>query len=970
MLALGSITAVLLSTLVALAVLRPGLRRLAVRNALRRRNDTLLVVLGCAFGTAIIVSSLLVGDTLDSSLRARATERLGPVDVVVSTYAVPVADAARDFLVADPPEAADGVLAAVAADATLAAPEKGSGEEIVPSARLIEVDFDWAREFDAGPESTGLVGQTPGPGEVVLGEDAAGALGVGPGDSVEAYAYGQFRLLQVSRVLPREGIAGYASEFEPESLNAFVELGTISDMIAGAGVSDNSQPPEQLLFVSAKGGVFSGADRTSELVRQIDSRLQVLPGYDIQPVKRDLLRGAAEDGAEFGELFLSLGAFAILAGVALLVNVLVMLSEERRRELGILRSLGMNRRSLAGAFVLEGALYAVVASALGMVLGIGVARLIVLLAGSVFSSARRGGVDLRLGIDPASLLLGFLTGLLVSLAVVAAASVWIGRMTVIEAIRDTARRENRKRGPWLWGAAAIGAGASMVASTIAIATGNDLGGLAFPPLMLVCLATVATGFFEARSSDPRFMRRAVVGAIAAGVMLWVVLAFPLLDLDVDNTALFVVQGLMLTLAAIVLIGQYQARVGSLLQRLAGGAGPVLKLALSYPSDRRFRTGTTLLAYSLIVFTLVFSSVLSGVFSSQQEALADDEGGGYDVLVSTSSADPVNPEELTSVDGVEDAATLNWTVAGFRVGGSGGFQDWALSGFGQEFPGDGAPALEEFDRDEYPDEAAVWKAVSENPNLAIADVAFLESGGGPPEDNVAVGNNIQIKTPAEDETASREVVAISAAGAAFSGVMVSKDSFAEIIETPVGNRHYLSVTENAKPEAVAARLQGKFLENGLEARSFEEVVQQALRSQEQFFNLIEGYLALGLLVGIAGLGVIMVRAVRERRRQIGVLRALGLPPAAVRSAFLVESGLVALEGTLLGAVLALATSYQLVAVSTAFGDTGASFTVPWAQLALLLTGVLAASLATTLPAASRAAAIPPSATLRATEEGGA
>ena len=300
MLALGIITAILLSALFALAVLRPELWRLALRNVLRRRNDTLLVVLGCAFGTAIIVSSLLIGDTLDSSLRARATERLGPVDVVVSSYAVPVADAARDFLVTDPPEAADGVLAAVTADATLVAPEgEGAGEEVVPSARLIEVDFDWAREFDDGLEFTGLVGQTPGPGEVVLGEDAAGALGVGPGDSVEAYAYGQLRLLQVVRVLPRTGIAGYASEFEPESLNAFVELGTISDMIAGAGVSDNSQPPEQLLFVSAKGDVFSGADRTSELVRQLDARLQVLPGYEIQPVKQDLLRGAAEDGAEF-----------------------------------------------------------------------------------------------------------------------------------------------------------------------------------------------------------------------------------------------------------------------------------------------------------------------------------------------------------------------------------------------------------------------------------------------------------------------------------------------------------------------------------------------------------------------------------------------------------------------------------------------------------------------------------------------
>ena len=43
---------------------------------------------------------------------------------------------------------------------------------------------------------------------------------------------------------------------------------------------------------------------------------------------------------------------------------------------------------------------------------------------------------------------------------------------------------------------------------------------------------------------------------------------------------------------------------------------------------------------------------------------------------------------------------------------------------------------------------------------------------------------------------------------------------------------------------------------------------------QIFQLFQGYLAMGLIVGIAGTAVVMVRAVRERRRQIGTLRAIG------------------------------------------------------------------------------------------------
>ena len=68
--------------------------------------------------------------------------------------------------------------------------------------------------------------------------------------------------------------------------------------------------------------------------------------------------------------------------------------------------------------------------------------------------------------------------------------------------------------------------------------------------------------------------------------------------------------------------------------------------------------------------------------------------------------------------------------------------------------------------------------------------------------------------------------------------------------------------------------------------------------------MRGYLALGSIVGIAGIGVIMVRAVRERRRQVGVLRALGFQATAVRRAFVVESAFVAVEGVVIGTVLAL------------------------------------------------------------------
>lgn len=942
-----------------LAAIRwPILRRLAARNAARRRGEALLVVLGGALGTAIITGSLLVGDALDTSLRYRAPERLGPVDVVVGTFAAPVADATQSLLVSDPPPETDGVLPVTVVDATLSTPETAPGERaVVPTARLLETDFRAARSFGGDPAATGIEGPTPGPGGVALGEDAAARLRVAAGDSVEVYAYGQFLLLRVERVLPRAGVAGYATEFDDASMNAFVAPGTIAGLAGGPGVPDDSRPPERLVLLSATGGVFDGAERTDALIEDVGDRLGTLAGFQASPVKRDLLDVAREEGDAFAELFLSLGAFAVLAGAALLVNTLVMLAEGRRRELGVLRSLGMSRRETVGAFYLEGAAYSVVASVLGAVAGIGVARGVVTLAGGVFSSAQRGGVEaLRFGFEPATLLAGALGGLLVSLAIVLAAGFWIGRTTIVEAIDDLARRP--ERGPRRSGVAFASFGVLFfVASAVSVILGEDLGSLVFPCLSLALFAVAIRDLPWGR---------ALADVAVVVVMLWAVLSFGLLGFDGDNVVLFVAQGLALALSAVVLLVGRQPWIGGHLRRLGGGLA--LHLATAYPSARRLRTGATLLAYALIVFTLVFSSVLSGVFSGQKEQLVKDEAGGFDVLASTGSADLISPDELVAVRGVEEVAPLSWTVAGLRVGHSGKFRDWPVSGFDRALLDGGPPALEEFDHEEYPSEEAVWQAVAADPKLAIADVAFLQRGGGPPESNVAVGQEIEAKGPTTRETVRREVVAISAAGAAFSGVMVSRNSLAEFVEEPVVNRHYLAVSGGSDPEAVAAGLQRSFLPNGLEARSFEKIVEEALRDQEEFFDLIEGYLALGLLIGTGGLGVAMVRAARERRRQIGVLRALGFPASAVRAAFLFESGLVALEGTLIGAVLALVTSYQLVTFSTAFGDAGADFYVPWAELILLPTGVLLASLLVALPSAARATRTPPAAVLRTAGEG--
>ena len=70
---------------VAMAARGPLTRRLALRQLNRRRAEAALVVAGSVLGTAIIVGSLVVGDTLDHSFKQEAYRTLGVVDEVVGS---------------------------------------------------------------------------------------------------------------------------------------------------------------------------------------------------------------------------------------------------------------------------------------------------------------------------------------------------------------------------------------------------------------------------------------------------------------------------------------------------------------------------------------------------------------------------------------------------------------------------------------------------------------------------------------------------------------------------------------------------------------------------------------------------------------------------------------------------------------------------------------------------------------------
>ncbi len=945
-----------------LLVRRPVLRRLALRNASRRPRETALVVLGSMLGTAIITSAFVVGDTLDASLRQGAVTSLGPVDELVRTTDAEEQGALARRLAGlerSSPDI-DGVLALTVVPAAVSV--SGAGGEVArvePAATVVEVDFDAGRSFGADPAATGIEGGTPPPGRAALGEDLATVLGAGAGDRVTVYAYGEQLELEVDRVLPRRGIAGFSlpddAAAQPgggTSPTLLVAPGTVSRLArvdAAVGVA-----PATVVAVSNRGGVFEGATATEAAVEQIATVLGGAPP-GLTTIKADLLAQADEVGAQFTELFGSIGFFSVLAGVLLLINIFVMLAQERKSELGMLRAVGLRRSALVGSFTLEGWSYALGAAVLGSVVGIGVGRVVAGVATSIFGGGD-GSLELHFAAEGSSVQNGFALGFAISLVTVLATSLFISRLNVIRAIRDLpdpSVRRPRLRS-LVAGAAAVAAGGAWSAS--GIPADEPFATLAGPVVVVAGMAALLSGVAP---------RRPVISLASATALAWAVVAFGLLPdaFEGADIAVFVVQGVVLTAAAVALVSYNQEAVAAALRRLSGGRSMSIRLGLAYPLARRFRTGMILAMYSLVVFTLVFIIVLSDLFAGQVDQFTADVSGGFDLRVSSNPSNPVTAEEVEARDDVAAVAALADVGAQFATSRTGGeFENWYVTGIDEAFVEQGPTALE--DLGGFPDADSAYRAVLSEPDKIIVSDFFLQGGGGPPEAALAPGEQVSLRDPVSGRTAELTVAAVAKSSFANDGAYVSLRSLAELYGPRVApNRLLVAAAPGADPRVVARELEAAYLANGAQAESFRELVSTNLAFQTQFFRLMQGYLALGLVVGVAGLGVVMVRAVRERRRQVGVLRALGYEAGAVRRAFMVESAFVTLEGVAVGTTLALVTAWRIVANDT-FGELG--FSVPWLEVGGLVVATFVASILATVAPARQAARIPPAVALRLTD----
>ncbi|MBI3762303.1 MAG: FtsX-like permease family protein, partial [Chloroflexi bacterium] len=450
--------------------------------------------------------------------------------------------------------------------------------------------------------------------------------------------------------------------------------------------------------------------------------------------------------------------------------------------------------------------------------------------------------------------------------------------------------------------------------------------------------------------------------------------------------MFFISGTLLV-AGTVMVVMYNTDLllGATLGLIGGSRrlAPVLRMAIAYPLSNRFRTGLTVAMFAIIVFSVIFMATL---FKVNETVFANTEAltGGFNVRAESSRTNPVS-DLAKAIAGDPYLRRGDYEVVAAESSlpvelrqGSGRWSGYVARGVDEAF-------LDHVGFDlavkavAYKTAADVWRAVRDHPGYAVIDRYAVPSRqstsiiiGGPDfqlkgvylEDETMRPVVVQVREPRSEATFNVTIVGVlEMPSLSGFGLYVSQATLDKFLPFAVpAATHYIRLAEGVGPQIAGPPLERAFLKHGLESIDQVAELKQAQASQRVIEFLLQGFLTLGLVVGVAALGVISTRAVVERRQQIGMLRALGFRREMIAWSFMIESSFVALLGIGMGAVLALIPAYHMIN-DLAADIPGIRFQVPWGIMSIVVGLAYGMALLMTWLPASQASRVTPAEALR-------
>jgi putative ABC transport system permease protein len=969
---------------------RPVIFKLGIRNIPRRKAQTTLIIVGLMLATLIISAALGTGDTLNRSVNSAAFKALGPLDEVVLSSNDAEGDANLAAIVTDtmPASAVDTVNGIVGGNDDVDAvggillsqsPVLNIGQTDTSNLTSIDQVMEVATQsnptvFMAGLEQStidaigGINDQDGNPTDVnslgddgvYIGQETADDLQLKVGDKLAFAAQNKLQFGVVKGIVPDSVFTG---SVQPGTASMLMELGRLQEITGKEGRISG-------IGISNKGGTREGLQYSDAVTDSLKSGLAG-QGMGVVPIKQQNVDNAELIANIFVTMFVVFGLFSIGVGILLIVLIFTMLAAERRAEMGMERAVGAQRRQLIQQFISEGAGYTLLSGLVGTALGVAAAWVIA----QGFKGFAGDAFDISVYVAPRSLIIAYSLGVVITFLAVALSSWRVSRLNIVAAIRDIpdAYQAHRNRKQLTWGIVMLLGGVLLTlwGHSIEVLAVFTIG-MTLIPFGIAAIVT----YFGANT------RLVLTLAGLYSLVFWLLpdkLFQRLFGEMSGNIDMFFVSGICIVASSTLVIIQNLEAILSVVEHLGGrfkGVLPSVRLAVSYPESNKSRSGMTIAMFSLIVFSLVMVAAINENFVAA--FLGDDANAGMDVQVDIPAENPVDDfvgtlnargvdtsqfEGVGRMDRIGSAANEvmdkdgDWEAIDF-TGLDSGYLDAAALTFQSHATG-------------YETDKAVIEALKSEPNVAVVTSVYVEDAPaefGPPPTRLAGVASDGTFAPATvqirgSDGASREVKVI--------GVVDSKISmlWGAYIGTPTVNEllppdqqravsYMIATKPGVDPKPVAAEVERVLLPYGAQGIDIEQQMKDDQSTQQSFMYILQGFMGLGMIVGIAAVGVIAYRAVVERRQQIGMLRALGFQRNSVAQAFVIESAIVVILGVLSGAVLGLILAYQLMTSDDFTDGVSIDFSVPWLTIIVtLIVAIVAALMMAYLPARQAARVLP-------------
>ncbi|MGE5274601.1 MAG: ABC transporter permease [Verrucomicrobiota bacterium] len=864
--------------------------RFAVRGLATRKLRTALTAIAVVLGVALVTGTYVLTDSIKGAFGGIFTEIYQGTDATITgksafdltnqnnTTAPPFAQSLLARVRALPD--VDDAIGGVGGEAHLI--DKNGKVIVFGGAPNLGFSVD-----PAHPQFNSLTlvdGKWPGPGEMVIDKSTAGKKDISVGEIVGVEASEKTELYRISGLVKFGG----ASSLGGATLAGF-NLVTAQRLFDKVGKLDQ-------IRAKAKPGVT--AEQLSDQIRKI-----LPPGTQVRTGEAQA-REDAKDTESFLNILqyflLGFGIIALFVGAFVIVNSLSITIAQRTRELATLRTLGASRHQVIWSIVVEALVMGVLASVVGILVGLGLGVGLFRLFDAVGFTLPNNGLVLHTRTVVVAMLLGVVVTLVASLFPAFRAA----RVPPISAVREGATLPPsilaRHRTP--------------VSIVLVV-----LGFLALVyGLFGQGLGTAKVLIFMGVGAILIFFGIALLSARIAGPLAW----------SIAPPARWLITAIWLVFLFLTPVGWlYQ-----LYHRLRHGEWPTYldrssagTLARDNARRNPQRTASTasalMIGLALVTVVAVLAAGITKSFRGAVDALWID---GYAVTAQN------NFSPIPIAAGNAAARTPGVTAfANVRVGDALVFNHVI-----------NATAVN-------PEAADVfnlkWKDGS---NLVLARLgghgAFVDDAYAKKHD-LTVGSPLTLTSPRGTILALevRGIFKPPAGGSPFGRVTISDSSWDRIYDQPENLFTFVRMKggENDKNKAALERQLAGYPNAKVQTKH--EFIDNQIGALSAVLNVLYVLLALSVIISLFGIVNTLVLTVFERTREIGMLRAVGMTRRQTRRMIRHESVITALIGGVLGIVLGVALGALLVARVNAI-----AFSLPIAQLLIfaflaIVVGLIAA-----------------------------